>query len=56
VDGRIILRWMEGRNVQSVLIGNFEGKRPQVILRPIWEDNIKMDRGHKCAQVSGRET
>jgi hypothetical protein len=28
VDGSIILRWMEGRDVHRVLAGKPEGKRP----------------------------
>jgi hypothetical protein len=28
VDARIILIWMEGRDVQRVLVGEPEGKRP----------------------------
>jgi hypothetical protein len=43
VDGRIILRWIEGRDVLSVLLGKPEGKKPLVRTRRRWEDNINMD-------------
>jgi hypothetical protein len=33
LDESIILRWMEGRDVRSFLVGNPEGMRPLVILR-----------------------
>jgi hypothetical protein len=33
----------ETRNAYKVLVGKSEGKRPFVILRHRWEDNIKMD-------------
>jgi hypothetical protein len=56
VDGRIILRWMEGRGVNRVLVGKHEGKRSLGRPRRIWEDNIKMDGGERCAQGSGGET
>jgi hypothetical protein len=31
VDGRIVIRWMRGRNVQRVLVGNLEGKISMVV-------------------------
>jgi hypothetical protein len=34
---------VEGRGVYRVLVGRPEGKRPLVISRGRWEDNIKMD-------------
>jgi hypothetical protein len=55
VDGRIILRWMEGRNMRSVLLGKPEGKRPVSRTRRRWEDNIKSDGRQRRAQVSGWE-
>jgi hypothetical protein len=33
VDGRIVIKWKEVRDVQRVLVSNPEGKRPLVRLR-----------------------
>jgi hypothetical protein len=43
VDKRIILKWMEGRDVHRVLVGKPDGRRP--LGRPIlrWEDSINTD-------------
>jgi hypothetical protein len=41
VDGRIVMKWKEGRDVQRFLVGNPEGKRKLVRLRLRWEDKIK---------------
>jgi hypothetical protein len=43
VDGRIILRWMEGRDVHRVLVGNPEGKRPLRRPRRRWYNNINIE-------------
>jgi hypothetical protein len=53
VDGRIILKWMEGREEHRLLVGKSEGKRPLERPRRRWEDNIKIDGGQRCTQVSG---
>jgi hypothetical protein len=56
LDGSIILRRIDGRNVHRVLEDKPEGKRPLGRTRHRWEDNIKMDGGHRCTQDSGVET
>jgi hypothetical protein len=52
----IILRCMEGRHMHRVLVGKPEGKRPLGRPRRRWKDNVKMEGGQRCAQVSGAET
>jgi hypothetical protein len=56
VDGRIILRWMEGWDLHRVLMDKPEGKRPLGRSLRGLENNIKMDVGHRCSQVSVGET
>jgi hypothetical protein len=56
VDARIILKWVQGRDVRRVLVGKAEGKRPLGRPRRRWEDNIRMDLGQRYAQVSGGKT
>jgi hypothetical protein len=55
VDRTIILRWLKGRYLHSVLLGKPEVKRPLARTRRRWEDNIKMDGRQRRAQVSGGE-
>jgi hypothetical protein len=38
-----VARMGQGRNVNKVLVGNPEGKRPLERLRCRWEDGIRMD-------------
>jgi hypothetical protein len=56
VDGRIILRWMEGRVMHMVLVGKPQGKSPLGRPRRRWEYNTKMDGGQRFVEGSGRET
>jgi hypothetical protein len=43
LDGRMILRWMEGRDLHRFLVGKLEGKRSLGNPRRRWENNIKLD-------------
>jgi hypothetical protein len=56
LNGRIILRMIESRYMHRVLVRKPDGKRPLGRHRLRWENNIKIDGGQRCAQVSGGET
>jgi hypothetical protein len=56
IDGMIILRWMEGRDVHCVLVGKAEGKRPLGRPRRRWEDSNMLDGGQRCPTGSGGES
>jgi hypothetical protein len=42
----------EKKNIYTVLVGNFEGKRPLGKPRRRWDTNIKMDRNHRHVFVN----
>jgi hypothetical protein len=46
-------RMREERGVYSVLVGNPDVNRPMGRPRRRWEDNIKIDGGHRFSQGSG---
>jgi hypothetical protein len=54
VDGKIILKCIEGRDVTRFLVGKPEGYRPLGCPRRRWDYNIKIEGGQRCSQGSGR--